>query len=218
VSLREILPGAYARHGHEVREGAGSGAMRTSTAVWKDGRRLDTGSGVSWADIQVWETLALSYTPRAVFGIGNGFGWSTLALRHIWPAAELVVLDAETEGTDNEACNGLTRTLLAEHSGGLIVHGSSPHWVANAAACLGIPAGFVFIDGEHTNEAMDTDFDAVRAFLAAEHIVFFHDVGLMRMLDSWTRIAALYPERARLLETPTGMGVVWAGEIGADLR
>jgi len=209
VSLRAVLPGLYARHGYEVRRIPNTARGETMELYHGD-VRLDVGLGVSWKEIEVWGKLALSYTPRAIFGIGNGFGWSTMALRLIWPRAELVVLDAETEGADNEACNGLTRTLLAEHSGGLVVHGVSPHWVANAMACLGMPARFVFIDGEHTDAAMDADFDAVQPFLASEHIVFFHDVALCRLLESWKRIAGLYPERARLLETPTGMGVVWA--------
>lgn len=209
MTIRARLLGLYETTGYSIVP-AGGGALADCMALAKDGRRLDTGSGVSWQEIAVWERLAETYTPRAIFGIGNGFGWSTLALSLIWPRAAIVVLDAETEGGDNREGNELTRRLLG---GGMVVRGTSPADVPWGMTCLGAPAELVFVDGTHTDAAQAADFGAVRGFLAPEHVVFFHDVGLMGMGESFGAIAEGYPGRSRILDTPTGMGAVWTAGV-----
>ena len=214
--LRATLPIQYTRHGYEVRDGAGYAALAQCHALWCGDKRLDTGLGVSWVDLDVFAKLATTFTPAMIFGIGNGFGWSTIALRMLWPEAWITVLDAETEGVDNAETNRLTRRIMAELGQGEIVPGSSPRdvsWVLQGPP----PAGLCFIDGCHTNDQQTADFDAVRPFLAPEHIVFFHDVVLCDMTRSWRSIAAQYPGQAKILDTPTGMGCVWTGDIGAAL-
>ena len=214
MDLRTTLPTLYAAQGYAVREDPNG-----CHALYRNSERLDVGLGASWADIAVWERLAQTFTPYAIFGIGNGFGWSTLALRLIWKAPPMVILDAETEGADNVLGNQLTSAILKElNDDTVVMKGASPERAPNALAWFCIPPGLVFIDGEHTTEAMLADFEVVRRYLAAQHIVFFHDVLLCRMQAAWERIERLYPGRSRLLDTPTGMGVVWTGDLGEGLK
>ena len=220
-NLREALPALYADYGCEIRNAPDIGPLDQCMALYQSNCRIDTGLGCTWADIEVWEKLAKTFTPRAIFGIGNGFGWSTLALRLIWQDAALLVMDAGIEGGDNAAATTLTVTILGKMPDrplGAVVCGTSPVAVPWGMLVLGAAPALVFIDGFHSNDQQTADFEAVRPFLAADHIVFFHDVMWSKLEESWAGIARQYPGRSRILDTPTGMGCVWTGDIGEGLR
>jgi hypothetical protein len=212
-SLATQVVRLYADRGYQVRGSGMHGPLGECMALWHENRRMDTGLGMSVQELGVWERLAENWSPRAIFGIGNGFGWSTVALSLIWPRAAIVVLDAETEGGDNRAANQLTRDILG---GGLIVRGASPQFVPNAMTVLGAKPEFVFIDATHTNPAQDADWAAVKPYLAAEHVVFFHDVGLLELQESFWRCAEGYGDQVRILSTTTGMGAVWTPNIRVE--
>ena len=226
--MREQLLNAYRRHGYEIRAGQavthwiGTGefvqetVLRDCASAWRDGRRLDCGYGLSWSELSVLEFLAEIWTPRTIFGIGNGFGWSAVAMDLLWPLAYLRMMDNEGEGADGKRGVELTERILDEHNGGIVLIGTSPDDVPDCMADDGFaPVDLVLIDATHTDEAQWADYQAVRPFLAPEHVVLFHDVLLLKMGASFTRIAADYPDRARILHrTTTGMGIVWTADAG----
>jgi len=188
-------------------------------ACWKGEQRVQCGFGVSEADLRVFEKLAELHRFESIFGIGNGFGWSTVALRLLWPQATLTVIDAGTEGPDNEWATNETNAILVgippcDRS---VIPATSPQDVADTIETdHGAPIDLVFIDGYHSNDQLTLDYGAVEPYLATEHVVLMHDIGFCRMHESWDGIAARYGGRAKLLEnTPTGMGVVWT--IPTDL-
>jgi predicted O-methyltransferase YrrM len=225
--IRERLLACYRRHGYEIRAGQmatewmkdrGSFSqemvLHECASAWKDGRRLDTGWGLSWQELSVLEFLASIWTPRAVFGIGNGFGWSTVAMRLLWPEPSLTVLDNCSEGHDAVLAASLTRDILQGIGGGLLLNLESPKFVADAIGNRTV--SLVLIDGGHSDEQQTLDFRAVQPFLADEHVVLFHDVVLLGMGGSFDEIARDYPGRAAILRrTTTGMGMVWNGDAGA---
>ena len=139
-------------------------------------------------------------------------------MRLLWPGAWLAVLDDASEGKDAESLRHLTNEILGELGGGLVVLGKSPDdvpWASKFGTYLA-PFSLVLIDGFHSNEQQTLDFDAVRPFLADEHIVLFHDVMLLGMRASFDEIARGYPGRSAILHrTTTGMGMVWSGDAGA---
>jgi predicted O-methyltransferase YrrM len=226
--IRERLLAAYRRHGYEIRAGQmatewmkdrGSFSqemvLHECASAWKDGRRLDTGWGLSWQELSVLEFLASIWTPRAIFGIGNGFGWSTVAMRLLFGKAALVSLDDASEGNEGVKGAELTQDILNDLEGGVVIFGRSPDRVPSILRALP-PLNLVLIDGGHSDEQQAADFAAVRPFLASEHIVLFHDVVLLKMQASFERIAADYPGRSAILRrTTTGMGMVWNGDAGA---
>ena len=68
--MREALLAAYRRHGYEIRCGEmvtrhlrdgtlnREAVLSECASAWKDGRRLDTGWGMSWQELAVLEFLA----------------------------------------------------------------------------------------------------------------------------------------------------------------
>jgi len=224
--MREKLLQAYKAHGYDIRTGesvtrwietrefAAETVLCECASAWKDGRRLDTGYGLSWQELAVLEFLAAIWTPRAIFGIGNGFGWSAVAMRLLWRWAWMTMLDDESEGGDAREAAELTNAVMKELSGCHIVAGRSPTDVPTAVNWMK-PLPLVLIDACHTDEAQLADYRAVKPFLAPEHVVLFHDVLFCRMEASFQQIAEDYPSRSRILRrTTTGMGIVWTADAG----
>ena len=226
--MREALLAAYRRHGYEIRCGemvtrhlrtrefAAETVLRECASAWKDGKRLDTGYGLSWQELAVLEFLASIWTPRAIFGIGNGFGWSALAMDLLWPSVYLRMMDNQSEGADAKTACDLTSTILDEHNNGIVLIGTSPADVPDCMAGDGFaPVGLVLIDAQHTDESQLADYRAVKPFLAPEHVILFHDVLFCHMEASFATIATDYPGRSRILRrTTTGMGIVWTADAG----
>lgn len=68
-----------------------------------------------------------------------------------------------------------------------LIEGSSPEDVPAAVELLGGVVNFVFIDALHTHDAVRSDFEAVRPFLADDAHVLFHDnyhQGICLAVDS----------------------------------
>lgn len=223
--MREKLLQAYRDHGYDIRTGeavtrwietrefAAETVLCECASAWKNGKRLDTGYGLSWQELAVLEFLAAIWTPRAIFGIGNGFGWSAVAMRLLWPGAWLAVIDDHSEGADAAYARAMTSDILGALDGGYVWCGKSPEDVP--AALSDAALDLVLIDACHTDEAQLADYRAVKPFLAPEHIVLFHDVLFCRMEASFQQIAADYPGRSRILRrTTTGMGIVWTADAG----
>jgi hypothetical protein len=214
-AFTELL-GIYGKRGYEIRTGLNPYHFHgyrdaPFTAILKDGQVLGTGGGISLQEVYFLENLFSVYRPKRLFVIGNAFGWSTVLLGLLNKEAKIVAIDAGVEGSSNDHGTELTNRILREE--GLpakVIVATSPGDVKRVVdAHLGGPVDLAFIDGLHTNEQQELDFDAVRACAAPECLYLFHDVVNFEMRPSFERIVARSGLRGRILmRTPSGMGAL----------
>ena len=182
------------------------------TYIYKDGEKMCVGGGISLSEIAFFEALFENYHPANVFIIGNSFGWSTLALGIINPNACTVAIDLCPR--PNEEI-GLEVTNMMAQSLGLKIRalkGRSPEAVKpTVAAEFDGPMEFVFIDGGHTPEHMNMDFNACREVASEDCIYVFHDVINFQLTDAFIKIAQASPHliSSLLLRTPSGMAICY---------
>ena len=207
-------------------------AFRDCASLWHNGHRFGAGWGMPWAELTLLEWLGDVWQPATIYGIGNAFGWSTVALRLAFPFARLVSIDSGAEGHEGKNGIDLTNHILSGLGhGGEVVLATSPGDVPATAARLGGPINLAFVDGLHTEMQQRIDYDAIRPFLAPDHIILFHDVLFMkldprpevnRLENGFWEIAKDYPDRAAILSrTTTGIGCVWSpgmDYVGQRLR
>ncbi len=178
------------------------------TWFFREGESLTNGLGIALQEIYFLECLFARFHPRHVFVIGNSAGWSTLALALANPSATVLAIDA---GFDTRSLEGieLTNTIAREEQLRVqVVRGVSPMDVARIARGHGMEAiDFAFIDGLHTVEQIEKDFDAVRALASRDCIYLFHDVETCNLRPGIERIAAKTGLRWHLL-LGTTLGMV----------
>ena len=231
--IRERLLDSYNREGFTVQVGhmtafwydtAHITVFRECASLWRDGLRYGAGWGMPWGELTLLEWLGEVWQPATIYGIGNAFGWSTVALRLAFPFSRLVAIDSGAEGPDGTNGVDLTNRILTNLGGGQAIVATSPQDVPATAAKLGAPINLAFIDGLHTGAQQRIDYEAVRPLLAEDHIILFHDVLFMHQdhrpefkleLGFW-EIAHDYPNRAAILSrTTTGIGCVWSPSMDA---
>ena len=134
---------------------------------------------------------------RSIVGIGNAFGYSTLALAALFPKARVDVMDAEVEGSSNRRGSDVTRRVAQANGLNVHVHvGFSPwdlHRIFEANGNLAV--GLAFIDGLHTDAQQYMDWSALRPHLAHRHVVILHDVQLTKINKSLELIQRQYSGR-----------------------
>lgn len=224
MAILKRLVGLYEARGFRVASGLNADdfdgyAGAAFTWLFEGGDAAFAGRGIACQEVYFLECLFEDLRPRGIFVVGNAFGWSTLALALLNPGARVVAID---DGSDRNARQGIALTNRIAREEGLdveVVEAKSPADVARVAdARLARPIDFAFIDGDHTNEHVVLDFNAVRARAAGDCVYLFHDV----------RASGLEPgfERARrdsglagtvLAATPSGMGILFDGARGAEL-
>jgi hypothetical protein len=100
----------------------------------------------------------------------------------------------------------------------------SPQDLPAVVEKLGGSISLAFIDGLHTIEQQALDFAAIQPFLAADHIVLFHDVlwtkqerdPRFHLEVGFQKIAETYPGRSAILSrTTVGSAVVWSAGMDA---
>lgn len=230
MSVFTKLLSIYERAGLQIRVGLNPFHWNNNRDVpfavmFKDGRWLETGWGVSIQEIYLLETLFEEYHPQRIFIIGNAFGWSTILFALLNPSATVVALDCGIEGPYAMMGIDLTKQIVAaERLSARVVFGTSPQDVGRAVAELGGPVDFAFIDGLHTEHQQDLDYEAIRSYADPNCIYAFHDVINHRMLNGFRQLAARSPGMiARvLLRTPSGMGFLsptgMESKVGDALR
>src|SRR5262249_15493400 len=144
--------------------------------------------GVALQEIMFFEQFREFISPRRILIIGNAFGWSTIALALIFPKAKTVAIDPNSDGVN------FTNELIGKNSlSARAVVGSSPENVAEIASrYLGGSVDFSLIDAIHTNEAMITDFAAVKAIASDQAYYLFHDIMNWNMIGGFNEILARY--------------------------
>ena len=191
------------------------------TYIYDGDEKLSKGGGISLSEIAFFEAVFEHYHPRNILVIGNSLGWSTLALGLMNPVSRIVAIDlcpreAERKGID--ITNMLGKYLRADV---LAVEGRSPDAIRPVVEDKfeGL-LDFVFIDGGHTNEQMQRDFDACRAMANRDCVYVFHDVINFQMTPAFESIANANQDliSSILYRTPSGMGISYPGTLGEVLE
>lgn len=191
------------------------------TYIYDGDEKLSKAGGISLPEIAFFEALFEHYHPQNILIIGNSLGWSTLALGLINPASSIVAIDLcprEAERRGIEITNMLGKYLGADV---LAVEGRSPDAIRPVVEDnLEGLIDFVFIDGGHTNEQMQLDFDACRALANPNCVYVFHDVINFQMTPAFNSIANASEDliSSLLYRTPSGMGISYPGELAEVLE
>ena len=143
-------------------------------------------------------------SPRRIFIIGNAYGWSTIALGLIFPEAKIVAIDPDAVGVE------LTNRLIATNGlSAKAVVASSPADVTRVAnEYLDGPVDFSLIDAVHRNEAIKTDFAAVKSVAMDNAYYLFHDVINWNMIDGFKELLATHQLQGKVFtRTTSGMAL-----------
>jgi len=190
------------------------------TYIYKDNVRMSKGGGIALAEIYFLENLTAARPPKNIFVIGNAFGWSTLALALMCPGAKIVAIDW-CPRPDEEEGLAVTNDLAREFEADVIaLKGKSPVDVPEIVKKhFRDPVDFVLIDGGHTSEHQNLDFDACKGIASSDCVYVFHDVINFGMVDGFVDIARANPHliSSLLFRTPSGMAVSYPTELDAEL-
>lgn len=82
----------------------------------------------------------------------------------------------------------------------------------------GRAVGLLFIDGEHTRTAAESDYETYRPLLEKEGVIGFHDITLPELWPYWCSLRARrHPVRSlEFIEDKTGVGFGIGALIGRD--
>jgi hypothetical protein len=210
------LTGFYESRGIQVSTGLNPnhfGNFPAAPFTWfiKDGASLTNGLGIALQEIYFLECLFERLHPRRLFVIGNSSGWSTLALALLNPSAKVLAIDA---GFDKNSLMGIdfTNRVAAEEAlSARAVKGTSPGDVARIVHEHEFTQiELAFIDGYHSVEQVEIDFDAVRPLAAPDCVYLFHDVHEFNLRQGLERIAAKSGLAwDLLLGTPSGIAIMY---------
>jgi len=183
---------AYFAEGFAFEMGSPANLMTGVTPLdeWGPRRRFGPVShrhvGISLRDAWFIRQCCECLGPVPSLVIGNSHGISTLLIAECLSPEPLDAIDAETSyGSDN----GTELTRRVADRLGLDVRvttGFSPRDLESA--CRTNEYGFALIDGEHTDEQVVLDFEAVADRLADRCVVYLHDIGLRDMDAGWLRV------------------------------
>lgn len=151
---------------------------------------VETGYSSTWADLELFLQLEDAIAPRRIFGVGNGFGFSTLALATIFSGARIDVIDAGADAPGNVAW--INRTNDVSRQQGFDVHvvkGFSPKDVRRVARRK--IYDLAFIDGCHTQLNQQEDFMATLPHMAPQSVIVFHDVAYAELAWGMKKLLSL---------------------------
>lgn len=182
------------------------------TYIFNGDQQLCKGGGIALSEIYFFEALFTDYHPKKIFIIGNGFGWSTLALGLINPDAKIVAIDLcprPEERRGIEVTNALGNRIPAEIVARV---GRSPENVQLIVEEeFHSEIDFVFVDGGHNGKQLEQDFEACKSVAIDNCVFVFHDVINFMMSKSFLKIAKKNPQliSSFLLRTPSGMAITY---------
>lgn len=177
-----------------------------------DGTLVSSGAGIALGEVMVLEHLLAEVGGNCLV-IGNGFGWSAVALGLILRGrGRVVAMDACLEGVEGRRGLDLVNAIAARHNLPLEgVEGLSP-WDLPGLVTSHLEGRLdvVLVDSLHSDEQQLLDYEGIRPFLAPGAIVVFHDVLNWRMEASFAEIARRDGRGAELLHrTASGLGVLF---------
>ena len=91
--------------------------FKTAPFTWliKEGKNHTDGLGISTQEIYFLECLFEEFAPQNIFIIGNSFGWSTLAMSLLNPAAQIVAIDSGFSKNSLDGIDFTNRQRLLEY-------------------------------------------------------------------------------------------------------
>ncbi|MEV4295960.1 O-methyltransferase [Microbispora rosea] len=223
MTLYVDLCGLYRKYGFDIIAGVPQAfslhQATEHTWLFRNGIPLTHHLGVSPYELYFLQSLCEHIEPRRIFTVGNSFGWSSLSLAMLNPAAKVVTLEL---GQDEFTFEWIERTNAMALSQGLdvtVVRGASPRDVPEVVAgLLDGEVDLAFIDGEHSPQQIEDDFEAVRPFATPDALFVFHDIvgfGLWRHLGLLSRRSRL--ALRILLGTTSGVGLLLPNDASAAL-
>ena len=190
----------------------------------QNGAPLSLGQGIAFAELMLITHCAQKQNAKNIFIIGNAFGWSTFALALACPQSQLVVIDNFQEGTQAEIGHRISLRIKEKHKLEHVhlVRATSPEDVKGVAQKYfhNGKSDFVLIDGNHTNEQLLLDFEAIQNITTPQHLVFLHDVINFDMTKAFVQLRRRYTqlENKMLLRTPSGMACFFTTGIEEDTK
>jgi hypothetical protein len=187
------------------------------THYLRNGESQSSDLGISLWELLVLERFCRAQPPRSIFIIGNGLGWSAIALAMMNPDAFVVVVDTHA---GIELTN---RIAFRERLSCIAVQGTSPgdnaRIIREYCPC---PPDLVLVDGLHSNEQIVLDFDATFAVSGRSASYLFHDIVNFNLFEGLSKISETGRHHAMtthlLLCTPSGMAVVTRDDAPQAVR
>lgn len=165
--------------------------------------------GITMREIAFLESLSSLTDFKKIFIVGNSFGFSTFALALMNPQAKVVAIEIGMEPFTEQWIDRTNTIAQAEGLNIKVVKGSSPENNAEIIEReLGGSIDFAFIDGLHTNEAVQKDFDSLRPFGHPRTIFGFHDVIAHNMIEGLSASVGRNPIPTQIFfATPSGVAL-----------
>jgi predicted O-methyltransferase YrrM len=164
-------------------------------------------SGIAYGELLLIAQIAKTVAARRLFIIGNGFGWSTIGLAFLCPAAKVVALEPDA-GIE------LTNDIAQERNlDAVVIPGRSPE--DNRAAIqhhLGGVPDLILINAIHEQGAMSADFASVFEICGPDTIYIFHDILTFGLGEALRRLHQEFAAKETVLwiaaETSSGLGII----------
>ena len=209
----------YRRNGYEIVTGLSprhaNNWLADYTFLFQEKRSRTHHQGIAPQEIGFMECVLETVAARNILVIGNSFGWSTFALALSCPGARVVAMDCADEEFTLEWIDRTNNIAETEGLSVRAVKGRSPGDIdAVIGAQFDGKLDFVIFDGDHSNDAVAHDFDAVRPHANPQCLYVFHDVlgfdllrGVKRSMDSSGLSGRL------VYSSPSGMMAVYDKEL-----
>lgn len=180
------------------------------TRLYSNNENLTYHLGITMREVHFLESLSSLRDAKNIFIIGNSFAFSTLALALMNPQAKVVAIEI---GMEPFTADWIERTNTIAQAEGLnikVIQGSSPQ---NNAEIINRELDgridLAFIDGLHTNEAVEVDLESLLPFGHDETMYVFHDVLSFSLTHGLSKVLSRHPMDARVFfSTPSGMAVL----------
>lgn len=165
--------------------------------------------GLALREVAFLESLSSISDFKKIYIVGNSFGFSTLALSLINPDAKVVAIEIGMEPFTEQWIGATNKIADDEGLNIKVVKGSSPENTAEIInAELGGSIDFAFVDGMHTNPAIELDFNSLRPFGHRRTIYGFHDVLSHKMQDGLMAAVQKDPIPTQVFfATPSGVAL-----------
>jgi len=181
-------------------------------------------AGITVQELIFFYSLLHRICPKNIYGVGNAFGWSTLAFAIISPASKIVVIDnlANFKSIGDPVGMKITKSIIEKNNFNVtaLVAESPKDSYEVISEHLESKVDFAFIDGLHTNEQVVQDFDAIKFSLHSNSVVVFHDVIKHNMSKGWKEISIAAKKlgfTSKILDkTYSGIGIVYGSNMNIE--
>ena len=180
------------------------------TWLIRDGVSVTDALGISPTEIYLLESLARVKVAQKVFIVGNGFGWSSIAMALANPDSRVVAIDS---CYDENTLEGIDVTNRIARKAGINVtalKATSPNDVANVIGETLGSVDLAFIDGFHGQKQILKDYRALAPFVDGRNGLFlFHDILSLNLSQSFQQIVGESGWQGKILpSTTSGMALL----------